>query len=53
MWGSNRPGRFRLFDLGRDPGQFHNVAPATRVVDQLYGHVVARAGGRLPFYGGK
>ena len=51
MWGDNRPGRFRLFDLHRDPGQFHNVAhrhPGT--VDQLYGHVVARAGGRLPFY---
>ena len=51
MWGDNRPGRFRLFDLQHDPGQFHNVAhrhPGT--VDQLYGHVVARAGGRLPFY---
>ena len=51
LWGDNRPGRFRLFDLRRDPGQFDNVAhryPGT--VDRLYGHVVARAGGRLPFY---
>ena len=23
---TNRPGRFRLFDLQRDPGEFHNVA---------------------------
>ena len=52
MWGSNRPGRFRLFDLGRDPGQFDNVADRhPDVVNQLYGHVVARAGGGLPFYG--
>jgi arylsulfatase A-like enzyme len=53
MWGDNRPGRFRLFDVQRDPGQFDNVAdrhPGT--VDRLYGHVVARAGGRLPWYGG-
>ena len=53
MWGDNRPGRFRLFDLQRDPGQFDNVAdrhPGT--VDRLYGHVVARSGGRLPWYGG-
>jgi arylsulfatase A-like enzyme len=53
LFGSNRPGRFGLFDLRRDPGQFENLAgrhPGT--VDRLYGHVVARAGGRLPFYGG-
>ncbi len=24
--GLNKPGSFRLFDLRRDPGQFHNVA---------------------------
>jgi hypothetical protein len=52
MWGSNKPGRFRLFDLRRDPGQFDNVADRhPDVVNRLYGHVVARAGGRLPFYG--
>ena len=53
MWGDNRPGRFRLFDVQRDPGQFDNVAerhPGT--ADSLYGHVVTRAGGRLPWYGG-
>jgi len=53
LWGLNDGRRFHLFDLKRDPGQFHNVAHRhADVVDRLYGHVVARAGGRLPFYGG-
>jgi arylsulfatase A-like enzyme len=53
LWGLNSPGRFHLYDLKHDPGQFHNVARRYPVVvDRLYGHVVARAGGRLPFYGG-
>ena len=53
LWGDNRPGRFRLFDLERDPG--HNVNVAHRhpgIVDKLYGTILARAHGRLPFYGG-
>ncbi len=52
LWAYNRPGNFRLFDLKADPGQNNNVAerhPA--VVRELYGKVLARAGGRLPFYG--
>jgi arylsulfatase A-like enzyme len=54
LWGYNRPGNFKLFDLRRDPGMNHNVAarhPA--VVDRLYGAVLDRAGGRLPWYGGE
>jgi arylsulfatase A-like enzyme len=53
LWGDNRPGRFRLFDLKRDPG--HNVNVAERhpgMVDKLYGTILSRARGRLPFYGG-
>ncbi len=52
LWAYNRPSNFRLFDLKADPGQNNNVAerhPA--VVRELYGKVLARAGGRLPFYG--
>ena len=26
LWGYNRPGNFKLFDLRRDPGMNHNVA---------------------------
>ena len=26
LWGYNKPGNFKLFDLKRDPGQFQNVA---------------------------
>jgi len=52
MWAYNRPSGFNLFDLKADPGQYDNVAsryPGVR--DDLYGKVLARAGGRLPFYG--
>ena len=52
LWGENSPGRFRLFDLGRDPGYMHNVAHRhPDLVRKLYGTVVSRAHGRLPFYG--
>ncbi|MFL5837401.1 MAG: hypothetical protein ACJ76K_12560, partial [Solirubrobacteraceae bacterium] len=52
LWGENRPGRFRLFDVRRDPAHNHNVASRhPDVVNELYGTVVARAHGRLPFYG--
>jgi arylsulfatase A-like enzyme len=53
LWGYNRPGNFKLFDLRRDPGMNHDVAdshPGT--VGSLYGKVLDRAGGRLPWYGG-
>ena len=54
LWGYNRPGNFKLFDLRRDPGMKHNVAARhPGVVDRLYGAVLDRAGGRLPWYGGE
>ncbi len=53
LWGYNRPGGFRLFDLKNDPGQSNNVAGRyPSVVSDLYGKVLARAGGPLPWYGG-
>ena len=53
LWGYNKPGNFKLFDLHRDPGMNHNVAHSNRgMVEQLYGRVLDRAGGRLPWYGG-
>jgi hypothetical protein len=53
FWGYNKPGNFKLFDLHRDPGMNHNVAHSNRgMVEQLYGRVLDRAGGRLPWYGG-
>jgi arylsulfatase A-like enzyme len=51
LWAWNKPMSFKLYDLERDPGYNHNVAdrhPA--VVKDLYGKVLARAGGRLPYY---
>ena len=54
LWGFNKPGNLKLFDLRRDPGQFHNVAARhPGVVRMLYGKLLARAGGRLPWYGGQ
>ena len=54
LWGYNKPGNFKLFDLKRDPGQFENVAARhPGIVRKLYGKVLARAGGRLPWYGGQ
>jgi arylsulfatase A-like enzyme len=52
LWAYNRPRGFKLFDLKRDPGHNHNVAARyPGVVQELYGKVLARAGGRLPYYG--
>ena len=54
LWGYNRPGNFKLFDLRRDPAMNHNVAGShPEVVRDLLGKVVDRAGGRLPWYGGE
>ena len=51
MWADNRPGRFHLFDLERDPGEYRNVAARhPGVVSELTGVVRERAGGRLPYY---
>ena len=54
LWGFNRPGNFKLFDLRRDPGMNRNVARRyPGIVRELLGDIVSRAGGRLPWYGGK
>jgi arylsulfatase A-like enzyme len=51
LWAYNRPSGFSLFDLQSDPGMADNVAGRyPGVVRDLYGKVLARAGGRLPFY---
>jgi arylsulfatase A-like enzyme len=51
MWADNRPRHFHLFDLDRDPGEFHNVAARhPNLVRELYEKVRERAGGRLPYY---
>src|SRR5829696_1820436 len=53
LWGFNRPGNFRLFDLRRDPGMNNNLARSNPgMVGHLYGKVLDRAGERLPWYGG-
>ena len=53
LWGYNKPGNFRLYNLRRDPGMEHNLAHANPgMVRHLYGKVLARAKGRLPWYGG-
>ena len=47
----NRGRGRRLYDLARDPGEGHNLARRhPRVIDELYGEVVRRAGGRPPIY---
>lgn len=54
LWGWNKPGNLKLFDLKRDPGQFDNVADRhPDVVRRLYGKLLARTRGRLPWYGGQ
>ena len=54
LWGYNRPGNFKLFDLRRDPGMNRNLARLhPGIVQDLLGTLVGRAGGRLPWYGGK
>jgi arylsulfatase A-like enzyme len=51
MWANNRPGRYHLFDLKRDPGEYTNVAGRhPDLVRRLYATVRRRAGGRLPYY---
>jgi hypothetical protein len=53
LWGYNRPGNYRLFNLDSDPGQYNDVAARyPGVVSELYGKLLARAGGPLPWYGG-
>ena len=53
LWAYNKPTGFKLFDLRKDPGQNNDVASRhPGVVNDLYGKVLARAGGRLPWYGG-
>jgi arylsulfatase A-like enzyme len=51
LTGSNRPADLRLYDLHHDRGENHDLAGRhpgkTR---ELYGTVLRRAGGRLPFY---
>jgi arylsulfatase A-like enzyme len=54
LWGYNRPGNFKLFDLRRDPGMNRNLSarhPGT--VDLLLEKMIDRASGRLPWYGGQ
>ena len=54
LWGYNRPGNFKLFDLRRDSGMNHNVAGSNPgKVQELLGKLIDRAGGRLPWYGGE
>jgi arylsulfatase A-like enzyme len=54
LWGYNRPGNFKLFDLRRDPGMNHDVAASNPgMVHELLGKLIDRAGGRLPWYGGQ
>ena len=51
LWGNNRPGGFHLFDVRRDPGEFHDVAHRhPGLVRELYATVRERAGGPLPYY---
>jgi arylsulfatase A-like enzyme len=51
MWADNRPGRFKLFDLEKDPGEFTNLARRhPQRVRRLSATVHRRAGGNLPYY---
>jgi arylsulfatase A-like enzyme len=51
MFGENRPGDFRLFDLGQDPGEGRDLAQARpHLVRRLHAKVRDGAGGRLPYY---
>jgi len=53
LLGSNLGSGFQLYDLRRDPGETRNVAGAYPTkVRELYGIVLKRAGGRLPYYAG-
>jgi arylsulfatase A-like enzyme len=51
MWANNRPGDFHMYDLKRDPGEYHDVARRhSDLVRELYATVREHAGGRLPYY---
>jgi arylsulfatase A-like enzyme len=52
LMGDNRPAGLKLYDLEHDRGEHDNVADRhPGVVDGLYGRLLERAGGRLPYYG--
>jgi arylsulfatase A-like enzyme len=54
LWGLNKPANFKLFDLERDPGMYENLAGRRPdMVRSLYGRLLTRSGGRLPWYGGE
>lgn len=51
LLGQNNGTGFQLYDLRRDPGETRNVAGShPDKVRDLYGVVLERAGGRLPYY---
>lgn len=51
LLGTNRGTGFQLYDVRRDPGETRNLAGAyPSKVRELFGVVLARSGGRLPFY---
>ena len=53
LLGTNAGGGFKLYDLHRDPGETRNLAGVyPSKVNELYGVVLRRARGRLPYYGG-
>jgi arylsulfatase A-like enzyme len=53
LWAYNRPHGFKLFDLEHDPGHYEDVSGRhPDVVRDLYGKVLARVDGHLPWYGG-
>jgi arylsulfatase A-like enzyme len=51
FFADNRMRHPHLFDLKADPGETHDVADRhPGLVRELHGRVVARSGGRLPYY---
>jgi arylsulfatase A-like enzyme len=53
LWGYNKPGNFKLYNLRRDPGMNHNLAASNPgMVNHLFGKLLDRTQGRLPWYGG-
>ncbi len=53
LLGTNAGTGFQLYDVRRDPGETRNLAGVyPSKVRELYGIVLKRAGGRLPFYPG-
>jgi hypothetical protein len=52
MFGENSGRGLRLFDLPQDPGERRDAAGAhPGKVGELFGEVLRRLGGRLPYYG--